>query len=68
MGVSFSMDGDSAGDMVLKAIVLLVVTFLTVIAGMKGGSYAGRRYGRGALWAGGSVLILIGLNILFKFI
>lgn len=68
VGVSFSMDGDSAGDMVLKAIVLLVVTFLTVIAGMKGGSYAGRRYGRGALWAGGSVLILIGLNILFKFI
>ena len=68
VGISFSMDRDSAGDVILKAIVLLVITFLTVIAGMKGGSYAGRRYGRPALWAGGAVLILIGLNILFKFI
>ncbi|MBR5660707.1 MAG: manganese efflux pump [Bacteroidales bacterium] len=68
VGISFSMDGDSGGDMLLKGIVLLVITFLTVVAGMKGGSYVGRRYGRPALWAGGSVLILIGLNILFNFI
>ena len=68
VGVSFSMDGDSGGDMLLKGMVLFVVTLLTVVAGMKGGSYVGRRYGRPALWTGGTVLILIGLNILFKFI
>ena len=63
-----SMDGDSGGDMLLKGMVLFAVTFLTVVAGMKGGSYVGRKYGRPALWTGGTVLILIGLNILFKFI
>ncbi len=68
VGVSFSMDGDSGGDMLLKGMVLFAVTFLTVVAGMKGGSYVGRKYGRPALWTGGTVLILIGLNILFKFI
>ena len=68
VGMSFSMDGDSGDDMIIKAVVLLVVTFLTVIAGMKGGSYAGRRYGRPALWTGGTVLLLIGVNILFNFI
>ena len=66
VGISFSMDGESAGDMVMKSIVILIVTILSVIAGMKGGAYAGRRYGRGALFAGGTVLLLIGLNILFN--
>ena len=68
VGISFSMDGDSAGDVLLKALVILAVTFLTVVFGMKGGAYAGKRYGRGALFVGGTVLLLIGLNILFKFI
>ena len=68
VGVSFSMEGDGAEDMAVKAATLLVITFLSVVAGIKGGVYAGKRYGRGALWAGGFVLLLIGVNILFKLI
>ncbi|MBR1926698.1 MAG: manganese efflux pump [Bacteroidales bacterium] len=68
VGVSFSLDGDSVADTLTKASAILAVTVVTVVAGMKGGACAGRRYGRRALWAGGVVLILIGLNILFKFI
>ena len=68
VGISLSMDGDALPETLIKASILLAVTFLTVIAGMKGGSYAGRRYGRPALLTGGIVLILIGLNILFKLI
>ena len=65
-GVSFSLDRDSAGDMLLKAAALLIVTFLSVAAGMKGGQKLGTRYGRAARRAGGIVLLCIGLNILAK--
>ena len=68
VGISFSMDGESLSDVAIKAVAILLVTFLSVVAGMKGGSYAGRRYGRAALWTGGTVLLLIGLNILFNFV
>ena len=68
VGVSFSMEGDGAEGMAVKAATLLVITFLSVVAGIKGGVYAGKRYGRGALWVGGFVLLLIGVNILFKLI
>ena len=64
-GMSLSMDGDSLGDFVLKTSAIFLVTALTVVAGMRGGMSAGRRYGRPALIIGGIVLILIGLNILF---
>ena len=65
-GVSFSMDRDSAGDMPLKAAALLLVTFLSVAAGMKGGQKLGARYGRAARRGGAVVLLCIGLRILVK--
>ena len=67
-GISLSMDSDSFPDMILKAVAVLVVTFVSVVLGIKGGTLAGRRYGRPALLVGGIVLVVIGLNILFKFI
>ena len=65
-GMSMSMDGESAGDAMIKVIAVLVVTFISVILGVKGGMKAGSRYGRPALLTGGIVLILIGLNIVFN--
>lgn len=65
-GVSFSMDRDSGGDMLPKTVALLVVTFLSVAAGMKGGQKLGARYGRTARRVGGIVLLCIGINILIK--
>ena len=67
-GISLSMDSDSFPDMLLKAVAVLVVTFVSVVLGIKGGTLAGRRYGRPALLVGGIVLVVIGLNILLKFI
>ena len=67
-GMSLSMDSESLSDVMLKAGAVLAVTFLSVILGVKGGMRAGRRYGRPALLAGGIVLILIGLNIVFDVI
>ena len=68
VGISLSMDGESLGDVSIKAAAVFLVTFLSVVLGIKGGVLAGRRYGRTALVVGGIVLITIGLNILFDFI
>ncbi|MBR4755453.1 MAG: manganese efflux pump [Bacteroidales bacterium] len=68
VGISLSMDGESLGDMSVKAAAVFLVTFFSVVLGIKGGALAGRRYGRTALIVGGIVLITIGLNILFDFI
>lgn len=65
-GMSMSMDGESVGDAMTKVIAVLLVTFMSVILGVKGGMKAGSRYGRPALLTGGVVLILIGLNIVFN--
>ena len=63
-GMSLSMDGESAGDLAVKVAAVFLVTLLTVVAGIKGGQLAGKRYGRAARWVGGFVLLGIGLNIL----
>lgn len=65
-GVSFSMDGSAGTDMFLKAGALLAVTFLSVVAGMKGGQKLGVRYGCAARRAGGIVLLCIAAGILAK--
>lgn len=64
VGISFSMDGESVGDMAFKAAVLFVITVLTVSLGILGGISAGRRFGMAAEIVGGLVLIAIGVNIL----
>lgn len=64
VGISLSMDLEPIGSALLKAAAVLVVTILTVVAGILGGRKIGTRFGRRAEFAGGCVLILLGLNIL----
>ena len=64
VGISLSMDMESPGSALLKAAAVFLVTVLTVVAGILGGRRIGTRFGRRAEFAGGCVLILLGLNIL----
>lgn len=64
VGISLSMDMESPGSALMKAAAVFLVTVLTVVAGILGGRRIGTRFGRRAEFAGGCVLILLGLNIL----
>ena len=64
VGISLSMDMEPVSSALLKAVAVLIVTVISVIAGILGGRKIGTRFGRGAEIVGGIVLILIGLNIL----
>lgn len=68
VGISMSMDYCSSDKAAVNLTALFVVTVLSVVAGISGGSAIGRRFGKGAEITGGCVLILIGLNVLFGFI
>lgn len=68
VGVSLSMSLVRTGRMMMNLASVFVVTMLSVIGGMFGGQRIGCRFGRPAEAVGGSVLILIGLNILLGFI
>ncbi|MBQ6291407.1 MAG: manganese efflux pump [Bacteroidales bacterium] len=64
VGISLSMDLEPVRSALLKGAAVFIVTVLTVIAGILGGRRIGTRFGRRAEFAGGCVLILLGLNIL----
>ena len=64
VGISLSMDMETVGSALLKALAVFIVTMVSVVAGILGGRKIGTRFGRGAEIVGGSVLVLIGLNIL----
>lgn len=68
VGISMSMDHSPSGKVILDLAAVFAVTMLSVIAGIFGGCRIGRKVGKPAEIAGGCVLILIGLNILLKFI
>lgn len=68
VGIGLSMDRCRYEVLALDLAAVFAVTILSVVAGMFGGCRVGRRFGRPAGIAGGCVLILIGLNILFDFI
>lgn len=68
VGVSLSMGFVPTGKMLMNLAAVFAVTMLSVICGMFGGQKIGQKFGRPAEIIGGSVLILIGLNILFGFI
>ena len=64
VGISMSMDQDTLPSALLKCGAVFLVTVISVVTGIVGGRRIGTRFGRGAEFAGGCVLILIGLNIL----
>lgn len=66
VGISMSMDHCPAPEVVLDLGAVFVITMLSVAAGIFGGCKIGEKVGKPAEIAGGAVLILIGLNILFK--
>lgn len=68
VGVSLSMGFVPLGKMMMNLAAVFAVTMLSVIGGMFGGQKIGQKFGRPAEIVGGSVLILIGLNILLGFI
>ncbi|MBR5073067.1 MAG: manganese efflux pump [Bacteroidales bacterium] len=64
VGISLSMDMETLPSALLKGAAVFLVTVLSVVTGIIGGRRIGTRFGRKAEFAGGCVLILIGLNIL----
>lgn len=68
VGISMSMDHCPADRATINLAAVFIVTMLSVIAGIFGGYRVGGKFGRPAEAVGGCVLVLIGLNILFKFV
>lgn len=64
VGISLSMDRCPSSQVTADLIAVFIVTVLSVVAGMFGGCRVGRKFGRPAEIAGGTVLILIGLSVL----
>lgn len=64
VGISMSMEHSSSRKVTLALVSVFIVTMLSVVAGIFGGARLGRRFGKPAEITGGTVLILIGLNIL----
>ena len=62
VGAARSMQGGSSIPGLFAAV--FIITALSVVLGMYGGSTLGRRVGRISEIFGGTILILIGLNIL----
>lgn len=68
VGISLSMGKCSGQEVGLDLAAVFIVTVLSVASGIFGGCRIGGKLGKPAEIAGGCVLILIGLNILFKFV
>lgn len=63
VGISMSMAGRNMSGMTVPLVAVFIITALSVIVGIKGGTVIGCRAGRPAAIAGGTVLILLGINI-----
>ena len=65
VGVAQSMEDVSFAGFLPLLVSVFVITALSVVIGLRGGSALGARFGRWAEIAGGLVLIGIGVSILF---
>ncbi|MDD6253494.1 MAG: manganese efflux pump [Bacteroidales bacterium] len=63
VGISMSMAGRHIDGMPVPVVAVFIITALSVVLGIKGGSFIGSRAGRPAAVIGGIVLILLGINI-----
>ena len=64
VGVAESMEGTDWAGFLPLLIAVFVITALTVVVGLRGGSAIGKRFGRWAEVIGGVILIGIGISIL----
>ena len=62
VGISMSMAGRILPEMWVPTVAVFIFTALSVIVGIKGGSFIGGKAGRPAAITGGIVLILLGIN------
>lgn len=66
VGLSMALDEASWADIAPVALSVLVFTALSVVVGMRCGTFIGRRLGSSARIIGGLVLIGLGVHILLK--
>ena len=64
VGVAESMEGTDWAGFLPLLIAVFVITALSVVVGLRGGSAVGSRFGRWAEVVGGLILIGIGISIL----
>ena len=64
VGISLAIVGTACGRMLYYCAVIALVTAVAAAIGLFGGERIGRRAGRGINWAGGLILIGIGIKIL----
>ena len=64
VGAAQTLGGCSLRDSLPLAAGVLLITFGSVVAGIRGGSAIGRKTGRWAEIVGGIVLIIIGVTVL----
>ena len=65
VGLSLALSRTLWTDIALTAAVLALCTVLSVVAGMCSGSAIGTRFGRPARFAGGIILLCLGVSMLF---
>ena len=66
VGISLSMSLKKPGDIYLAVLFIGVTTFLFSAVGVKVGNIFGSRFEKKAQFAGGAILILLGLKILLE--
>ena len=66
VGLSLAVTLKNPGDIYLAVLLIGATTFLFCAVGVKIGNVFGSRYEKKAQFAGGAILILLGLSILIK--
>ena len=66
VGISLSMSLKNPGDIYLAVLLIGVITFALSALGVKIGNIFGSRFEKKAQFAGGTILILLGLKILLE--
>lgn len=66
VGISLSMSLENPGDIYLAVLFIGLTTFLFSAIGVKVGNVFGSRFEKKAQFAGGAILILLGLKILVE--
>ena len=66
VGISLSMSLNDPGDIYLAVLFIGITTFIFSAIGVKVGNIFGSRFEKKAQFAGGAILILLGLKILIE--